>query len=628
MKRMATIRTGASQKTTSERNWRIFVLAIFVFLVAASIIGKLSFLQIFNRATYVALADNQHNSTAALDSTRGQIFLDDDGRNAYPLAVNQQLQMAYACPREMKDVGNEVATLAQILQLDKNQLAQKLGNPDDMFEILKHKLSDEQAQQIRAANLSGVYLTPESFRFYPSDELAAQVVGFVGSNGNESRGMYGIEAAWENELQGTNGTVSQQGDSRGRWIPVTDRQVQPAQNGDDLVLTINHTVQYEVEKILKESLQKFEADSGTIVVLDPKTGRILAMANEPSFNPNDYSTTQDISVFSNPAISQPYEPGSIFKVFTEAAGLEEGKITPDTTYTDTGVVNEAGYAIHNAEVDPLHGYGVQTMTQVLEKSLNTGVIFIEKLVGNKTFADYVSRFGFGQKTGIDLPGELAGNTHNLNNSNTTINFFTTAFGQGITTTPLQLAAAYGAIANDGILMKPFVVDRTRFADGHEEDTVPQEVRQVISQKTAQETAQMLRGVVLNGSGKRADVPGYLVAGKTGTAQVAKEGGGGYQDGVTVGSFAGFAPMNDPQFVVVVKMVDPKAVQWAESSAAPTSGEIMKFLLEYYKVKPTEDPKTSPLAKLPALALSNSSTAVKPATEPTPVQDNSKNDKKK
>lgn len=607
MKRMTSMKTGAPKKSIAEKHWRTHVLAVFVFLFSASIVGKLAMLQVFRHGEYVALAQSQHDSTSPIDSSRGEIYLSDDGQ-PYPLAVNRTFQMAYAVPREMKDPGGESASLSEILQLDKSTLTDKLSDPNGMFAVLKHKLSDDEVAKIKAANLPGIYLSPENFRFYPSDGLAAQVVGFVGSNGSQNRGMYGIEAQWENVLRGTDGTLTQEGDSRGRWIPVTDQQVKPAQNGADLVLTINHTVQFEVEKILSNALTQFQADSGTIVVLDPKTGKIVALANEPSFDPNNYSTTQDISTFSNPAVSQPYEPGSIFKVFTEAAGLETGKITPTTTYVDKGVVNEAGYAIRNASTDPANGYGTQTMTQVLDRSLNTGVIFIENLIGNKTFADFVSRFGFGQKTGIDLPGELAGNTHNLDNPSTTINFYTSAFGQGITTTPIQLAAAYGAIANGGMLMKPYVVDSVHYPDGQVDVTEPQQVRQVISQNTAQTASQMLRDVVVNGNGKRADVPGYLVVGKTGTAQVAKAGGGGYQDGVTIGSFVGFAPMNDPRFVVVVKMVNPKLVQWAESSAAPTSGQVMKFLLEYYKVQPTEDPKTSPLAKLPPLQL--------PAVSPT------------
>jgi len=627
MNKIKSIKQKTSRLESPSRNWRIYSLAFLIFFIAVCILGKLYILQIARYSTYAALAENQHNSTTELAAKRGEIFLQDENE-PYPIAVNRELQMVYAVPREMNDANGAADKLSDMLGLDKEFVQEKLSNPNDMFEILKHKLSDDEVQKIKDAKIAGVYLMPENFRYYPARELAAQVVGFVGSNGDQQRGMYGIEASWENELKGEAGMISQESDSRGRWIPVSDRNVQETKDGPDLILTINHTVQFEVEKILKQAVDGFKADSGTVVVMDPKTGKILAMANQPSFDPNDFSSTEDISTFNNPAVSQSYEPGSVFKAFTEAMGIEEGKITPNSTYTDTGVVREAGYDIRNASVDPFNGYGVQTMTQVLEKSLNTGVIYIEKLVGNTAFANYVKMFGFGEKTGIDLPGELAANTLNLTNKKTNINFFTSAFGQGITVTPVQLAAAYGAIANGGTLMKPYVVDKLKYSDGHEETTQPQEVRQVISQNTAEEVSQMLRGVVVNGNGKRADVPGYLVCGKTGTAQVAKADSKGYEDNMNIGSFAGFAPMNDPQFVVVVKIVNPKTVQWAESSAAPTTGQIMKFLLEYYKVPPTEDPTASPLTKLAPLAWPPGQAVIQPLVAPQPASITEKKSKDK
>src|SRR3989338_4220713 len=241
------------------------------------------------------------------------------------------------------------------------------------------------------------------------------------------------------------------------------------------------------------------------------------------------------------------------KPLVMAMGIEEGKVTPLSEFVDTGSVSEAGYTIRNSE-DKV--YGRSTMTEVLNQSINTGIIYVEKLLGNKTFGDYFTRFGFGERTGIDLPAELAGNTKNLSNARSTISFFTAAFGQGVTTTPLQ----------------------------------PERVRQVVSVETSQTMGQMLRDVVVNGHGKRADVPGYQVGGKTGTAQVAKNDARGYQAGVSIGSFIGYAPLDDPRFVVLVKLDNPKNVEWAESSAAPTFGEIMKFLLGYAKIKPTEATK--------------------------------------
>ncbi len=280
-----------------------------------------------------------------------------------------------------------------------------------------------------------------------------------------------------------------------------------------------------------------------------------------------------------------YEPGSVFKSFTIAAGLDSNKISPDSTYVDTGSIKEAGYTIHNSD---MKANGLQTMTNVLEKSLNTGVIYVEKLLGNKNFADYVERFGFGEQSEIDLKGEAKGNINNLNNLKSNIQFFTASFGQGITVTPIQLAAAYSALANGGSLMKPQIVDKIVYANGSEEVVEPQEIRRVISQKAALQTAQILRSVVVNGHGKRAGVPGYLVAGKTGTAQVVDAETKSYAEGKSVGSFAGFAPVDNPRFTMVVSLTDPKNVEWAESSAAPAFGELMKFLLEYYNIEPTED----------------------------------------
>jgi cell division protein FtsI (penicillin-binding protein 3)/stage V sporulation protein D (sporulation-specific penicillin-binding protein) len=292
-----------------------------------------------------------------------------------------------------------------------------------------------------------------------------------------------------------------------------------------------------------------------------------------------------MDLYRNPAVSDAYECGSVFKPITMAAALDSGRLAPETAYIDSGTVQEAGYSIKNSD---LKSYGRQTMTQVLEKSLNTGAIFAQKSLGNKNFLEYLKRFGFGEKTGIDLTGEGPGNISNLKNFNRNIEFFTASFGQGITVTPLQLISAYNALANGGILLKPQIVEKIIYPDGRDEEIPPQEVRRVISQKAALQISQMLRSVVVNGHGKRADVPGYLIAGKTGTAQVASLEKKGYTEGKHIGSFAGFAPMNNPRFTILVRINNPQTVEWAESSAAPAFGELMKFLLDYYKIEPTEE----------------------------------------
>jgi cell division protein FtsI/penicillin-binding protein 2 len=568
---------------TSGKHWRIYALVFFVFVAASIIAIRLYSVQVVAYGKYKLIAENQHKIFQELNPKRGEIYLQDE-KELYPLAINKELQMAYVVPKEVEDKDKTIWALSSALGLETNFLKEKLADSEDMFEILKHKLTNDEISKIKELNLPGIHLIPESFRYYPAGELASQIVGFVGSDGNVYKGRYGLEMYWDKELHGEEGSLNQEKDAGGRWISIADRELKPAKNGRNLILTINHTVQYEVEKILKETVEKHGADNGTIIAMEPETGKILAMANYPNFNPNEYSKIEDMNLFGNLAVDLTYECGSVFKTITIASGIDAGKIEPDTTYTDTGSVHSAGYEIKNSDEK---AYGNQTMTQVLEKSLNTGAIFVEKQIGNRTFSDYVERFGFGKKTGIELPGELGGNILNLKNTRSDIQFYTASFGQGITVTPIQLLSAYAVIANKGKLMKPQIIDRIVHSDGQVEKIEPEEVRQVLSEETANKVGQMLRSVVVNGHGKRANVPGYLVVGKTGTAQVAKSGSKGYEEGITIGTFSGFAPLNDPQFAVLVKINNPKDVQWAESSAAPAFSRIMKLLLEYYKVKPTE-----------------------------------------
>lgn len=582
---------GDFQKENSEKSehsfsWRISALVFFIFFISLAIFFKLYFLQVISYSSFRALAENQHNIFKKLVPERGEIYLQDKS-GLYPVAVNKETKMAYAVPKEVNDgdIEKTAEAVSQIFSLDKAEIIDKLSKREDMYEVLKHRLSDDEINKINEANLSGIHLTSESYRYYPSTELAAQLVGFVGWSGDSFGGRYGIEAFSEEELKGQEGNIFHSRDSGGRQIMIKEKEVQEARDGTDLILTIDHIVQYETEKILKSAVEKFQADNGSIIVMETKTGKILSMANYPTFDPNNYAATEDIGAYRNLAVSSAYECGSVFKALTMAAGLDSNKVAPETTYVDSGAVKEAGYTIRNSD---LKSNGLQTMTQVLENSLNTGVIFVEKNLGNKNFADYVRRFGFGELTGIDLPGEAAGSIRNLGNFKSDIQFFTASFGQGITVTPLQLISAYNALANGGILMKPQIVEKKIFSDGSEERIMPEEVRRVISEKASLQISQMLRSVVVNGHGKQAGVPGYAVVGKTGTAQVASSKAKGYEDGMNVGSFVGYAPMNDSRFTVLVKITNPKDVQWAESSAAPTFGELMKFLLEYYGIEPTEE----------------------------------------
>ncbi len=569
---------------------RIYILTAVIAILAGIILARLYVLQVLAFPKYRALAEGQHYAFSELTAKRGEIFLKNGRDGEYPLAVNKEYPFVYLEPRRIKNDENKkriADKLSEILKINREEIEKKLADSRSMFKIVKKKLSKDELEKIKKLKMRGVKISTETRRYYPGNKLASQVVGFVGWNGKKFCGRYGLEAWWDKELRGKNGSLKQERDSAGRWLSITDRDIVSAQDGANLYLTIDNAVQYEVEKILDKTVEKHQADGGTIVVQDPTTGKILAMANYPDFNPNEYGKVEDMSVFSNPAVSSAYEPGSVFKTFTLATGIDLGVISPDTTYIDTGIVKKSGYEIRNSDEK---GHGKQTMTQVLEKSLNTGVIFAEKLIGNKRFADYVKKFGFGERTQIELPDESSGNIENLKNTGRDLQFYTASFGQGVTATPLQLVDAYSAIANGGKLMKPQIVEKIVYPNGKETDIRPSEIRRVVKESTAKQMRKMLESVVVSGHGEKAAVPGYSVGGKTGTAQVAKKGGGGYQDNFTIGTFIGIAPIERPRFTVLVKIINPKDVQWAESSAAPAFSEVMKFLLNYYDVKLTDNMK--------------------------------------
>lgn len=572
------------------------MLLFFVFAIGAIAIARLAVVQVFGHERWAALAENQHSVSAEILPDRGEIFFR-EGNTTYPAAVNREYPLLYVVPRDVEDVPGTAAALSGITGIALEEMLPKFADKNDPFEAVKKKISEEEAVRIRELDAKGVHLLNEKYRYYPAGVLAAQTVGFVSAKdgGSGEVGKYGLEASLDAELRGKSGRVKQDRDAAGRWISTSDREMSPSEEGPDIVLTIDRVIQHEVERILREAVEKHGADSGSIVVMEPKTGNVLAMASEPTFDPNEYSKTEDFARFLNPVISQAYEPGSIMKPLTMAIGIEEGKVSPDTEFTDPCAVAEAGYTIKNAEEKC---YGRASMRKVLEESINTGMIFVEKLIGNRRFGEYLEQFGFGRKTGIELPAELAGNMRNLSDTRRDIQFFTASFGQGVTATPIQLAAAYGALANDGVLMKPRIIDRYIYEDGREEMAPSGEERRVVSEETARLTGEMLEGVVINGHGKRAAVPGYRVGGKTGTAQVAKQGEKGYEDGLTIGSFVGYAPIGDPRFVVLSKIDNPKDVIWAESSAAPVFGDVMKFLLSYAKVEPTEEVKERPAAVAP------------------------------
>ncbi len=581
---------------------RLSVLKAFVVVLACLLGLRLFNLQVLSYTEYKALADGEHVFFQKLFPKRGNIYLREKGSEGsdqpyllsvagerlFPAVTDRQYQMLTANPRIISDPEGMANSLASILQMEPNELKDKLSRSDVPYMILKKKLTDEQMDQIKALNFVGLYFSEETYRFYPEKELGGQIFGYV-SNADKNKGRYGLEGYYNDILKGREGSLKFETDVVGALIPIGEKHVTEAVDGSSLVLTIDRVIQTTACTKLKAWVAKHGADGGSVVIMNPQTGAIIAMCSTPDFDPTEYGKVP-LSTLPNPAIFTPYEPGSIFKPLTVSIGIDLGKISPDSTYNDTGELVFGKYTIRNSD---RKAHGVQTMTDVLDKSLNTGTAFIAKTVGLEDFRKYIKSYGFGAPTGIELDSEVGGNISSLDEK-PEIYLATASFGQGITMTPLQITSAFATIANGGVMMQPYIVDEVIKQDGTKVQTEPKEAcrvknkegqcsGRVISTRTAALTGGMMVTVVEKGHGTQAGVKHYYVAGKTGTAEVPRSDGKGYQSGVTIGSFAGFAPVNNPRFAMLVKIDHPRDVMWAESSAAPLFGDLAKFLLTYYEV---------------------------------------------
>ena len=567
---------------------RIFIVIVAIIILIGTIFFRLYWLQIQRHQYFSDIASRQYSHKKELLPRRGEIMFKEKN-SLVPAAVNKDMPTIFVVPNEVIDKERTVQRLADILDLDIEVVRQKVFKENDPYEVIKKKTSKSECSRVKEEKLLGVYFQKERWRYYPGNGMASQTLGFLGYNEKGVVGRYGVEQQFDEILSGKKGFVEEDSDARGRWISIGKRIINPSMDGSKLVLSLNPTIQFKVETALANAVKKHGADGGKIIIIEPKTGKILAMAANPTFDSNKYSDAE-VSIFKNPIISGTYEPGSVFKIITMSAGLDSGRVSPNTTYNDTGAVSANGFTIRNSDKK---ANGQQTMTEVIDKSLNTGVIFVEKLLGHKLFQKYLQKFGFGEKSGIELPGEVRGNLLNLKH-NRDIAYFTASFGQGISVTPLQLVMAYGAIANKGVLMKPLIVDTIKSSGEGTKKNEPVEVRQVISEETARQASIMLESNVQNGHGKLAGVPGYLVGGKTGTAQIPDRIHGGYLEGATIGTFAGFAPIDDPVFAMVVIIDHPRDTEWAAGTAAPVFGELSKFLLNYFSVEPTKEYSTEDL----------------------------------
>ena len=560
-------------------------------LLAVVLMGRFFQLQIMEHAVYQLLASDQHDLKASLEPDRGTIYVRDQwDQKLYPIAKDRPTWNLFAAPREMKDMASVASSTAEILGQPKEELLSRfMAASSSAYLPLAKDIPFESVESIRDKAVKGLWVAHGSARLYPETGMGGQLIGFTVLNDAGLReGKYGIEGYEDQILAGEPGMIEGERDALGRRLAFGQATVKEPKNGADVVLTIDRSIQQFLCQKMEEATKHFEADAATAIVVDPETGAILGMCSYPDFLPSEVGKIKNVSVLNNPATFSPYEPGSIFKAFTMAAGIESGKITPQTTYVDKGVEEIDNFKIRNSDKK---AHGTQSMIDVLEKSLNTGTIFVQRLVGRENFREYLKRFGFGERTGVELPSETKGTIASLDRKGQ-IFAATASFGQGITMTPLQLVMAYSALANNGTLMKPYIIQET-IQNGVSTKTKPQPVREVVSSRTARLVTGMLVNVVENGHGKRAGVPGYYVAGKTGTAQIPNPKGGGYlPPEITIGSFAGYAPADHPKFAMIVKMDKPRTVEYAESSAAPVFGEIAQFLLSYFHVEP-ERPLPTP-----------------------------------
>lgn len=514
-------------------------MAISIIFAYSALGFNIYYLQIKNGKYYSARAASQTRGRDFLASLRGKIFFQDKNENKIPVAINKEYPVIYAVPKEIEDSDEASHLLAPIVKIDAGKIKLLLSKPDDEYEMLFHKADGDQVKKIRELSLKGVYIDNQTFRFYPFGTLAAQVLGFVSPNeeSDELKGRYGIESHYNDLLQ-----------------------------IEDLELTIDRNIQSQAEKVLKSLVDKYSPSAGTVIVQDPKTGKILAMGNYPNFDPNEYSKSP-LQSFMNAAIQSIYEPGSVFKVITMAAGIDSGKITPQTKFYDSGSLTLNGKTVKNWD---LKAHGTVTMTEVIEQSINTGAAFAERKTGHDIFYNYLLKFGFDGITGIELPGEISGKLRNLKSSFRDINFATAAFGQGVSVTPIQLINAVSAIANGGTLMKPYIL----------EDRSSESLGEVISEDTAKQVTAMMISAV--DKAEIAKIPGYSIAGKTGTAQIPDFKKGGYS-GEFIHSYVGFGPASDPKFTILIKIDKPKGVTLAGATVVPAFKELAQFVLNYYNI---------------------------------------------
>ena len=551
-------------------NRRISLLAAAFLLLLGAALVRAVWIQVIKGPEYAAMALRQHRETVIVPASRGTIV----DRNGEPLAIGRLATTVYANPRQVNDARDLTLVASKQLGLDPAELYPMLVDRSKGFVYVARKADPRKAKILQSMDFAGLGFYPEELRFYPQGPVAAQVIGYAGL---DNKGLEGLERSLEGTLAGKPGSQTIVKDPFGRALDVVETKAETP--GRSVRLTIDREIQANAEEILQDTVRRWGARAATAVVMDPHTGEIYAMATAPRFNANRFPTTR-ADRRRNRAVTDTYEPGSTFKLVTIAAGLQEGVITPRTSFRLAPTIKVADRVIHEA-----HTRGTERLTvkQIVEQSSNIGTITIAEHLGPGRLASWVDRFGFGAKSGVDFPGESAGFALPLDQwSGSTIG--TVPIGHGIAVTPVQMARAYAAIANGGRLVRPHLIDRI---DG--KTVGPTRGRRVVSRHVSEQMMSMLRGVVLEGTGTEAAIPGYTVAGKTGTAaKIDPEGT--YSTSRYVASFVGMVPATKPKLVIMVMVDEPHGDIYGGVVAAPAFREIARFNLQHLEI-PQDSPST-------------------------------------
>jgi len=558
---------------------RTLIVAAFIAAALLALSGRLAYVQIVKHDEYSRLAESQQAKTIPLKPKRGPIL----DRNGRVLAVSSKAESLYALTSRIEDKEALAGKLAPVLGDSPREIAKRLDSPK-RFVFVKRRLPPDVVDAVRALDVPALGFVEESMRLYPNRELAAQILGFEGMDG---KGLAGVEQSWDVHLAGTEGRALVGRDALGREVTGAPRVLKPSTAGQGVMLTIDATLQYIAEREIEAAWQRTRSRAALALMMDPKTGEILALAIRPTYNPNSFGAAGDEDR-RNRAITDPFEPGSTFKVILAAAALEEGVVRPtDRFYAENGAIRVATATIHDWKK-----FGWLTFSEVLQNSSNVGSIKVGLSLGKERYYKYISAFGFGAPTGVSLGGESRGQLRPPS-AWSGLSLATMSIGQEISVTALQLVTAVSAIANDGRLMQPQIVRAALDHEGREVRAMePKVVRQVIRPETTRTLTDMMMMVVRQGTGHNAAIPGYDVAGKTGTAQKLDHATRRYSRAPGVLSFVGFAPTDDPRLTMLVMLDEPKNEKWGSEAAAPIFAAIGKQALRYLNVPPRD---TTPVA---------------------------------